>query len=126
MPLLVKMKRSTVRTVTKYVGRVALLLALVCMSLEMIRLRGWGIAQVEYLASTLGVSVPQLWSRVASGSVAAAFALLIIGLAASALSRSRYLEQSEANDEIDVAAVSQRIRSFEQFEVNRAGRGTSV
>ncbi len=120
------MRRSTMRTATKYVGRLALMLALVCMSLEMIRLRGWGVSQVEYLASAAGLSVAELWARVASVSVAAAFGLLIIGLIASGLSRSRLLDEAEPEEEIDVAAVSQIIRNFEEFQVEQRARGTQA
>lgn len=123
MPLLLKMRRSTVKTAAKYVGRLALALALVCMSLEMIRLRGWGARQVEYLASSAGLSVDGFWAQVASISVVAAFGLLIIGLIASGLSRSKFLEETEPEEEIDVAAVSQRIRNFEEFQVEQTGRG---
>ena len=126
MPLLLKMRRSAMRAAAKYVGRLALALALVCMSLEMIRLRGWGGDQVEYLASTVGLSVADFWARVAGVSVVSAFGLLVIGLLASGLSRSRLLDDAEPEEEIDVAAVSQRIRSFEQFQVEQAGRGTEV
>jgi len=123
MPLLLKMKRSMVRKTSRYVGRLALVLALVCMSLEMIRLRGWGVSQVEFFAASAGLSVAELWTRVASISVAAAFGLLIIGLVASGLSRSRFLDEIEPEEEIDVAAVSQRIRNFEEFQVQQANRG---
>lgn len=123
MPLLLRMPRSTIKVATKYVGRLALALALFCMSLEMVRLRGWGVNQVEYLASNAGLSVGEFWARVASISIVAAFGLLVIGLAASGLSRSKFLDEIEPEEEIDVAAVSQRIRNFEQFQVEQAGRG---
>ena len=124
MPLLLRMRRSTMRTATKYVGRLALALALICMSLEMIRIRGWGVSQVEHFDSTAGLSVGEFWASVASVSVAAAFGLLILGLLATSLSRSRFLDETEPEEEIDVAAVSQRIRNFEEFQVAQAGRGT--
>ena len=111
------------RTATKYVGRLALALALICMSLELIRIRGWGVSQVEHFASTAGLSVGEFWASVASVSVAAAFGLLILGLLATSLSRSRF-DETEPEEEIDVAAVSQRIRNFEEFQVAQAGRGT--
>jgi len=124
MPLFVRISRSFTRTATKYVGRLALVLALVFMSLEMIRARGWGIGVVESVAANVGLSVADFWAHVASLSVVAAFGLLVVGLVASWLSRSPLLEDAEPDESIDVAAVTQRIRSFEEFQVEQASRGT--
>jgi Mg2+/citrate symporter len=121
MPLLLRLKSSAVRQATKVIGRLALMLALIFMSLEMMRVQGWGLDVVERLASALSLSVTEFWTTIAGMSVAAAFGLLILGLGASALSRSTLLDTEEnPEEEIDVQAITQRIRSYELHE---AGRG---
>lgn len=105
-------------------GRLALALALIFMSLELMRVRGWGLSLIENLASALSLSVIEFWTAIASFSVAAAFGLLILGLGASALSRSTLLDRTDPPEEqIDVQALSQLIRSYELHEAQH--RATS-
>jgi hypothetical protein len=123
MPLLVKLQSSVVRKAIKAIGRLALALALIFMSLEMMRVRGWGLSLIENLASALSLSVVEFWTAVASFSVAAAFGLVILGLGASALSRSALLDRTDPPEEkIDAQAVAQLIRSY---EVHEAGQGAA-
>ncbi len=128
MPLLLRLKSSAVRQATKVIGRLALMLALIFMSLEMMRVQGWGLDLVEHLASALSLSVTEFWTTIAGMSVATAFGLLILGLSASALSRSTLLDTEEKpEEEIDVQAITQRIRSYELHESGRsAAQSTSA
>ncbi len=123
MPLLLKLRSSVARQAARVIGRLALALALIFMSLEMMRVRGWGLSLIENLASALSLSVVEFWTAIASFSVAAAFGLLILGLGATALSRSALLDRTDPPEEqIDVQAVAQLIRSY---EVHEAGHRTA-
>ncbi|HUG81537.1 MAG TPA: hypothetical protein VML01_07735 [Bryobacterales bacterium] len=105
------------RQAARVIGRLALALALIFMSLEMMRVRGWGLSLIENLASVLSLSVVEFWTASASFSIVAAFGLLILGLGASALSRSALLDRTDPPEEqIDVQALVQLIRSYEVHE----------
>jgi len=122
MPLLLNVKRSVLQKWTRTAGRLALLLALFFMTLEMMRVRGWGSMWVEQAAASFGLSAAEFWSYAANISVAAAFALLILGLVATGLSRSRMLDDVEQEEEkINVEEISEWIRSYEVHQ--QAGRG---
>jgi hypothetical protein len=125
MPLLLKLRSSTIRQGTRVIGRLALSLALIFMSLEMMRVRGWGGGLIEDLASSLSLSVAEFWGAVAGFSVVAAFGLLILGLGASALSRSTLLDRTDpVEEEIDVQAVTQLIHSYDLYETERSAAPT--
>ena len=112
---MVKGNRVLLRRLLRRLGRVALFLALVFMALEMVRVQGWGAAAVAYVASTLGWSPEHLWAAVAAFSVATALILLVVGLVAGAVSRRLIAEDED--EKIDVAAVSNRIRAFEDSQL---------
>ena len=123
MSLLLRLRRSFLQKSARTIGRLALLLALLFMTLEMMRLRGWGVALVERVAASFGLSLAQFWANVSNVSVAAAFGLLILGLVATGLGRSRLLDEEEhKEEEIDVQEISRWIRTFETHQ--QAGRGT--
>ena len=85
--------------------------------MEMMRVRDWGLNLVESLASALALSVTEFWTAIANFSVVAAFGLLILGLGASALSRSALLNTADPPEEqIDVQALTQLIRSYEMYQ----------
>ena len=101
----------------KLVGHLALVIALILMSLEMRRVRGWFADETEYLISAIGWSAPEFWATVANGSATAAVLMLIIGMTANRLSRSRMLAAAEAAaDKLYAKAVLERIRAYEDSD----------
>ena len=98
----------------KLLGRFALVIALLLMTLEMFRVWGWFTEDIGGLIATMGWSAQEFWATVANVSVTLAFLMLIIGMAANRLSRSRVFVSAEAAaDTLDSKAVLERIRADE-------------
>ncbi len=106
------------RPILSFVGFLFFLAGLALFGLDIARLQGWSLHADRWVPPLLGWSIPEFWSYAKESAAPGGAALLFAGLISVALSRAGRAEP-EPDEEIDVKAVGEWIRAFEQVQLQQ-------
>ena len=118
MAIIVRRRILSMRAILSFFGFLFFLAGLALFALDIARLQGWSLHADRWVPLLLGWSIPEFWLYAKEFAAPGGAALLFAGLISVALSRAGRSD-SEPDEEIDVKAVGERIRAFEQVQLQQ-------
>ena len=106
------------RAILSFLGFLFFLAGLALFGLDIARLQSWSLQADRWVSQLLGWSIPEFWLYTKEFAAPGGAALLFAGLISVALSRAGRAD-SGLDEGIDVKAVAERIRAFEQVQLQQ-------
>ena len=118
MAIIVRWQRLSLRVILSFLGFLLFVAGLTLLGLDVARLQGWALSADHWILLVGGRSAIEFWHYAKEFASLGGAALVAAGLVGVALGRS-VGKGSAGDEEIDVKAVGDWIRAFEQVQVRQ-------